>query len=77
MRNKEGIASVIDEELFEQKLQRLAKLNPSAKKKRLSSINSGESVRFLDHMIVNQDIENSRAFKAEWEKENPDGEYQD
>lgn len=77
MRQREGIASVIDEELFEQKLQRLAKLNPSAKKKRLSSINSGESVRFLDHMISNQSIEERRAFKAEWEKENPDGEYQD
>ena len=75
MRQLEGLASVLDEEQFERKLQRLAALPPKYKRSRLSSLNSNENARIFNHRISNISIESSRLFEAEWRKENPDGEY--
>ena len=77
MRQLEGIASVIEEEMFERKLRKLSMLNPYSKRQRLRSINSGESVRYQDHINTNRSIEEHKVFEAEWKRENPDGEYQE
>ena len=77
MRPLEGIASVLEEEMFERKLRKLSMLNPSSKRQRLRSINSGESVRYQDHINTNRSIEEHKVFEAEWKRENPDGEYQE
>ena len=77
MRHAEGLASVIEEEMFVKRLKKLSELPQSAKRQRLSSINCGERVRFQDHMNTNIEIEGRKIFEAEWRHENPDGEYQD
>ena len=75
MRQKEGIASVLEEEAFEKKLLRLSRLPYYEKRKRLVSIDRNESVRFQDHQETNESIEQRKLFEMEWKKENPDGEY--
>ena len=77
MRQLEGIAYVIEEEMFERKLRKLSMLNPYSKRQRLRSINSGESVRYQHHINTNRSIEEHKVFEAEWKMENPDGEYQE
>lgn len=77
MRPLEGIASVLEEEMFERKLRKLSMLNPYSKRQRLRSINSGEAVRYQDHINTNLTIEEHKVFESEWKRENPDGEYQE
>lgn len=75
MKPRDGLDSILEEEAFERKLQKLANLPPKYKKSRLASLNCAERTRAFNHRIANISIESSRQFEAEWRKENPDGEY--
>lgn len=75
MRQRDGIASVLEEERFEQKLRKLSMLSAKEKRRKWSAINAQEKLFVSNHRDMNESIDNRRQFELEWRQENPDGEY--